>query len=193
MDTSVQPGPMADQQPRARKGWHARLMHRFDCFAGIATRGAGSPAAFALAVLTVALWAITGPMFGFSETWQLVINTGTTIITFLMVFLIQQSQNKDALAVHLKLNELLASHKLASNRLVSIEDLDEEELKKLAVFYRRLSELSERDGGIGETHDVEDAHANQATKQAIKRQAGRAADSAAREDEDATAPQAPRG
>ncbi len=107
MDTSIDPGPMADQNPQRRKGWHARLMHRFDCFAGVATRGAGSPTAFALAVLTVAVWAITGPMFGFSETWQLVINTGTTIITFLMVFLIQQSQNKDSLAIHLKLNELL--------------------------------------------------------------------------------------
>ncbi|CAG9179201.1 low affinity iron permease family protein [Cupriavidus respiraculi] len=188
MDTSMESPPRANQETASRKGWHARLMHRFDCFAGIATRGAGSPTAFALAVLTVALWAVTGPMFGFSETWQLVINTGTTIITFLMVFLIQQSQNKDSLAIHLKLNELLASHKLASNRLVAIEDLDEEELKKLAVFYRRLSELSERDGGIDETHDVEDAHANQA----IKREASRLADRLAKVDEDAVEPSAPR-
>jgi low affinity Fe/Cu permease len=187
MDTPTKPDAPTIQEAPRRQGWHARLMHRFDCFAGIATRGAGSPLAFALAALTVALWAITGPMFGYSETWQLVINTGTTIITFLMVFLIQQSQNKDSLAIHLKLNELLASHKLASNRLVSIEDLDEEELKKLAVFYRRLSELSERDGGIGDTHEVEDAHANQA----IKREASRLKDRLARVDEDATEPLTP--
>ncbi len=88
-----------------------RLMHWFDRFAGAATRHAGSPAAFALAVFVVLAWAVTGPMFEYSENWQLVINTGTTIVTFLMVFLIQQSQNKDAVAVHLKLNELLASHR----------------------------------------------------------------------------------
>jgi low affinity Fe/Cu permease len=187
MDTSIKRETVVEKETPPRQGWHAQLMHRFDCFAGIATRGAGSPLAFALAVLTVALWAITGPMFGFSETWQLVINTGTTIITFLMVFLIQQSQNKDSLAIHLKLNELLASHKLASNRLVSIEDLDEEDLKKLAVFYRRLSELSERDGGIDRTHEVEDAHANQA----LKREASRLADRPAKVDDDATEPAAP--
>ncbi len=83
-----------------------RIMHLFDHFAGAATRHAGSPAAFVLAVLVVVIWALTGPIFGYSETWQLIINTGTTIITFLMVFLIQQSQNKDSMAVHLKLNEL---------------------------------------------------------------------------------------
>lgn len=140
------------------------LMHRFDRFAGAATRRAGSPAAFVLAVAVVLAWAITGPMFDYSETWQLVINTGTTIVTFLMVFLIQQSQNKDAVAVHLKLNELLASHREASNMLVSIEDLDEEELHQLAAFYRHLAELADKEGGIKASHSLDEACLNQAAK-----------------------------
>ncbi|HEY4296377.1 MAG TPA: low affinity iron permease family protein, partial [Paraburkholderia sp.] len=89
----------------------------FDAFASSVTRLAGSPIAFGLAVITVLVWAVTGPLFHFSDGWQLVINTGTTIITFLMVFMIQQSQNKDSVAVHLKLNELLASHRAANNQL----------------------------------------------------------------------------
>jgi low affinity Fe/Cu permease len=96
-------------------------------------------------------------MFHFSETWQMVINTGTTIVTFLMVFLIQQSQNKDSVAVHIKLNELLASHELASNRVVSIEDLDEADLGRLREFYCRLAALAEQDGGIKQSHSLDDA------------------------------------
>ena len=84
-------------------------------------------------------WLITGPLFGFSNTWQLVINTGTTIVTFLMVFLIQRSQNKDALAVQLKLNELVAAMKGASNRLIDVEDLSEDELAALHAHYRKLA------------------------------------------------------
>ncbi len=132
----------------------SRLMHRFDRFAGAATRYAGSPAAFVLAVIVVVAWALTGPMFAYSETWQLVINTGTTIVTFLMVFLIQQSQNKDAVAVHLKLNELLAS----------IENLDEAELRQLVTFYRHLAELADKEGGIKSSHSLDEAHLNQAAK-----------------------------
>lgn len=148
-----------------RHGWRRRVMHSFEWFAGHATRGAGSPIAFAMAVGVVILWAVTGPMFNYSETWQLVINTATTIITFVMVFLIQQAQNKDSLAVHLKLNELLASHRHASSRLVSIEDLDEEDLKKLAAFYRQLSELAERESDIAETHGLDDALQTHVAKQ----------------------------
>ena len=96
------------------------------------TRWAGSPTAFCVALLTVAAWAAVGPLFHFSENWQLVINTGTTIVTFLMVFLIQQSQNKDSVAVHLKLNELLAANREASNRMIGIEDLDEQDLREVA-------------------------------------------------------------
>src|SRR5262245_2903409 len=95
------------------------------------TRWAGSSMAFALAVLVIAVWLISGPIFRFSDTWQLVINTGTTVVTFLMVFLIQRSQNKESLAVQLKLNELVAAVEGASNRLVDIEDLEEDELEAL--------------------------------------------------------------
>ena len=144
-----------------------RLFHLFDRFAGAATRQAGSPFAFALAVFVVVAWAITGPLFGFSETWQLVINTGTTIVTFLMVFLIQQSQNKDALAVHLKLNELLASHREASNHLVAIEELDEEELRQLVKFYRHLADLADEEGDVKCSHSIDEANENHAEKKRV--------------------------
>ena len=111
----------------------------FDAFASTVTRLAGSPVAFGVAAITVLVWAVTGPLFHFSDGWQLVINTGTTIITFLMVFLIQQSQNKDSVAVHLKLNELLASHRAASNQLIGIEDASEDDLRRLAAAYLQLA------------------------------------------------------
>lgn len=149
---------------RSGSGKHASVLHLFDRFAGAATRRAGSPTAFVLALAVVVAWAITGPMFGYSETWQLVINTGTTIVTFLMVFLIQQSQNKDAVAVHLKLNELLASHREASNMLVSIEDMDEEELRQLVMFYRHLAELADKEDGIKSSHSLDEARENHAAK-----------------------------
>jgi low affinity Fe/Cu permease len=129
----------------------------FERFAARASRASGSSAGFVLAALAVVVWAISGPMFGFSQTWQLVINTGTTIVTFLMVFLIQHAQNKDSRAVHLKLNELIASHEYASNRLVAIEDLDEESLGKLHAFYCRLAELAEQEGGLKVSHSVDEA------------------------------------
>jgi low affinity Fe/Cu permease len=100
-----------------------KLQVFFHRFANAVTRISGRPVASVMAFLLIIVWAITGPFFGFSNTWQLVINTGTTIITFLMVFVIQQSQNKDTMAVQLKLNELIASQKNASNRLIDIEDL----------------------------------------------------------------------
>ena len=110
----------------------------FDKLASKITRLAGSPFSAIMALLVIIVWLITGPIFGFSDTWQLVINTGTTIVTFIMVFIIQQSQNKDTTAIHLKLNELIASEKKASNRLISVEDLTEEELIVLKKFYSRL-------------------------------------------------------
>src|SRR6476661_9570785 len=111
----------------------------FNRFSNAVTKATGKPAAFLLAFLVIIVWAVTGPIFHYSDTWQLVINTGTTIITFLMVFLIQQSQNKDSVALHLKLNELLASHRRASNQLIGIEDASEEELRRLAAAYLRLA------------------------------------------------------
>lgn len=134
----------------------------FDRFAGAITRAAGSPWTFMSAVIVVLVWAVSGPLLGYSESWQLVINTGTTIVTFLMVFLIQQSQNKDSLAIHIKLNELLASQQNASNRTISVEEMDEEDLQTLREFYFKLSQLAQKEGGIKSTHsldDADDAHA----------------------------------
>ncbi|MEO8670790.1 MAG: low affinity iron permease family protein [Tahibacter sp.] len=144
---------------KSAKGSNAKIHSHgiFDRLASHVTRAVGSPTAFCLAILVVVVWAASGPLFGYSETWQLVINTGTTIITFLMVFVIQQSQNKDSIAIHLKLNELLASHKEASNRLVSVEDLDETELRTLREFYCRLAELAARDGGVKRSHSLDEA------------------------------------
>jgi low affinity Fe/Cu permease len=113
----------------------------FDRFSDWAVYFTGSAGAFIGASLLVIIWAATGPMFKFSETWQMVINTGTTIITFLMVFLIQKAQNKDSKAIQIKLNELIASHGNASNRIVDIEDLTEDELDQLHKFYEKLGKL----------------------------------------------------
>jgi low affinity Fe/Cu permease len=129
----------------------------FEKFSSIVTKATGKPLAFALAVFLIVAWAITGPLFGFSDTWQLVINTGTTIITFLMVFVIQQSQNKDTLALHLKLNELIAASATASNRLVDVEDISADELETLKKFYIKLSELAKKEGDIHATHSVDEA------------------------------------
>jgi low affinity Fe/Cu permease len=121
------------------------------------TQWAGSSWAFAMAALVVVVWLVTGPLFGFSDTWQLVINTGTTIITFLMVFLIQRAQNKDALAIQLKLDELVAAVQGASNRLISVEDLSERELNALHRHYHRLAEIAKRDGDLLQSHSVDEA------------------------------------
>lgn len=125
----------AECEPKSRPGKAGKvnpISHFFDRFASQVTKRAGSPVAFGIALIAVVVWALSGPAFGFSETWQLVINTGTTIITFLMVFLIQQSQNKDSEALHLKLDELLIAVKGADEQLVDAERLDEEKLLALA-------------------------------------------------------------
>ncbi|UPL20631.1 low affinity iron permease family protein [Alcaligenes faecalis] len=111
----------------------------FDCFAKTVTRFAGSPIMFSVAVLAVLVWALSGPYFNYSETWQLIINTGTTIITFLMVFLIQQNQNKDSKALHIKLDELIISLTDANERLIDVEELDEKQLKKLETYYSSIA------------------------------------------------------
>ncbi len=102
-------------------------------------------------------WALTGPIFGFSDTWQLVINTGTTIVTFLMVFLIQQSQNKDSLAIQLKLNELVAALDGASNRLIDVEGLSEHDMQVLHAHYGRLAAMAKESADIGESHSIDEA------------------------------------
>ena len=139
----------------------ARFFSRISTYV---TRKAGSPVVSIIAFILVLLWALTGPFFHYSNTWQLVINTSTTIITFLMVFIIQQSQNKDTAAIHLKLNELIASHEKASNRLVDIEDLTEEELILLKKYYVELSDKAEKERDLYSSHSMDEAEANHETK-----------------------------
>jgi low affinity Fe/Cu permease len=130
---------------------------KFEKMSAAVTRATGSSTAFMIALAVILTWGVTGPLFKFSDTWQLVINTGTTIVTFLMVFLIQQSQNKDSLAIQLKLNELIACEERASNRLIDVEDLSQEELEILKKFYIRLSELAEQENDLFSSHSVDEA------------------------------------
>jgi low affinity Fe/Cu permease len=129
----------------------------FDRFATKVTKATGSTPVFIGALAVVIIWAVSGPIFNYSETWQLVINTGTTIITFLMVFLIQKAQNKDSLAIQIKLNELVASHNHASNRLVDVEDLSEEEMEILERYYRKLNALSKNERSLTLSHSIDEA------------------------------------
>ena len=129
----------------------------FENFSSTVTRAAGSTPAFIIAFLLIVIWAITGPFFHFSETWQLVINTGTTIITFLMVFLIQKSQNKDSLAIQLKLNELVAAHEFASNRLINVENMSEEDLKVIQKYYSHLNIITSKEESLQQSHSIEEA------------------------------------
>jgi low affinity Fe/Cu permease len=129
----------------------------FDRISTVVTRAAGRPAASLIAFSLVLIWALCGPIFDFSDTWQLVINTSTTIITFLMVFIIQQSQNKDTLALQLKLNELIACQQHASNRLIDIEDLTEDELIVLKKFYVKLADLAEKENDLYSSHSLDEA------------------------------------
>jgi low affinity Fe/Cu permease len=129
----------------------------FEKFSTKATKVTGSPAAFLIAVVMIMAWGLTGPIFGYSDTWQLVINTSTTIVTFLMVFLIQQSQNKDTIALQLKLNELIACSDKASNRLIDIEDLTDDELQVLKKFYIKLAELACKENNLHASHSLDEA------------------------------------
>jgi low affinity Fe/Cu permease len=121
------------------------------------TKAAGSTPAFIVALIIVIVWAISGPFFHYSENWQLVINTGTTIITFLMVFLIQKGQNKDSLAIQLKLNELVAAHEFASNRLVNVENMSEEDLKVIQKYYASLSKMTRKEESLQQSHSIDEA------------------------------------
>ena len=142
----------------------SRLGRGFERFAHAISRFAGSTKAFIGAAAIVLLWGLTGPLFHYSNTWQLVINTGTTVVTFLMVFLIQRSQNKEALAVQLKLNEIVAALQGASNRLVNVEDLNEGDLEVLHNHYRSLAELARRDVDIRQSHSLDEADARHRQK-----------------------------
>jgi low affinity Fe/Cu permease len=135
----------------------SRLGQRLERLSHAVTGWAGSSWAFAIAAAIILAWLISGPLFHFSDTWQLVINTGTTIVTFLMVFLIQRTQNKDSLAIQLKLNEIVAAIPGASNRLIDVEDLSEAELMKLHQFYGRLAELAKHEADLLRSHSIEEA------------------------------------
>ena len=148
---------MAKKQKARGYGWLERMARR-------GTEWTGSSMAFGGAVAVVIGWALLGPLFQFSDTWQLVINTGTTIVTFLMVFLIQRAQNKEALAIHLKLNEIVAALQGASNRLINVEDLTEEEVQLLHRHYQRLGELAQRDASLTQSHSIEEAETRSVAK-----------------------------
>jgi low affinity Fe/Cu permease len=151
-------------------------------FSHQATKATGTSMAFVLAVTVVVVWLITGPIFGYSDTWQLVINTGTTIITFLMVFLIQRAQNKDAVAIHLKLNEIVAALEGASNRLIDVEDLSEAEIDALRKYYSRLIELARKDDVLTKTHSIEEAASRHGTKYKRKAKSSRSENSTVKEE-----------
>jgi len=142
---------METQTEKLRKNEKARdffcmVSDAFRVFARRSSIALGSAWAFAGAVLVILVWVLTGPMFHFSDTWQLVINTATTIVTFLMVFLIQNTQNRDAKAVHLKLDEVIRALKGARNQLVDLENLSDQELKKLEEQFKSMRKRAEKDG-----------------------------------------------
>lgn len=143
----------------------------FEKFSNRVTKWAGSSYAFSGAFFVIILWAASGPFFDYSETWQLVINTGTTIITFLMVFLIQKAQNKDSKAIQLKLNELIAADERASNRMVDLEDMTEAELDRLHKFYEKLSDLAEREDDIHTSRSIDAATVYNKIKEAKRKSA----------------------
>ena len=138
------------------------MRNAFRIFARSSSSILGSAWAFIVAILIIVVWAITGPMFHFSDTWQLIINTGTTIVTFLMVFLIQNTQNRDAKAVHLKLDELIRAVHGARNRLVDLEKLSDEELTKLEREFGRVHRMAEHTGGTSEPSPRSTARARRA-------------------------------
>jgi low affinity Fe/Cu permease len=142
------------------------VLARFASWVAAAT---GTTTAFIIAASVVILWGLTGPLFKYSDTWQLVINTSTTIVTFLMVFLIQRSQNKESLAVQLKLNEIVAAIEGASNHLISVEDLSEQELETLHAHYRKLAEMAKTTANLTESHSIEEAEARHELKRARRK------------------------
>ena len=147
-----------------------KISRVLELFSLKATKATGTSTAFILALSVLLVWAVTGPFFNFSDTWQLVINTGTTIVTFLMVFLIQRTQNKDALAIHMKLNEIVAALEGASNRLIDVEDLTEEDIETLHKHYRRLVAMAKQDLKLTQSHSIEEAEARHNIKHGTHRQ-----------------------
>jgi low affinity Fe/Cu permease len=135
-----------------------RKQNFFENLSAHVTRATGSNAGFLIALALVIIWAALGPAFAFSDTWKWVISIGTSMITFLMVFLLQKSQNKDSLAIQLKLNELLAAHEFASNRLVNVEGMTEDEMKTIQKYYSRLSEFAKKENKMQQSHSIDGSH-----------------------------------
>lgn len=152
--------------PRRKQSKLGRMLEQFS---QKATKATGTSQAFIIALAVIVVWVLTGPLFDFSDTWQLVINTGTTIVTFLMVFLIQRTQNKDALAIHLKLNEIVAALEGASNRLIDVESLTEEEIETLHRYYRELATMAKKDLSVTQSHSIEEARSRHGVKHAKHR------------------------
>jgi low affinity Fe/Cu permease len=146
-----------------------KLSEMLERFSLMATHATGTSSAFIIAMAVIVVWGLTGPLFSFSDTWQLVINTGTTIVTFLMVFLIQRTQNKDALAIHLKLNEMVAALEGASNRLIDVEDFTEEEIQTLHKYFQELARMAKKDLSLTQSHSIEEAEARHQVKHARHR------------------------
>ena len=143
--------PLANSKQPGRGGFLERFSMR-------ATEWTGSSLAFGVALAIIVVWILTGPLFGFSDTWQLVINTGTTIVTFLMVFLIQRAQNKESKIVQLKLSEIVAALQGASNRLIDVESLSERELEVLHRHYQQLARLAAEESDLLTSHSIDEAH-----------------------------------
>jgi low affinity Fe/Cu permease len=143
---AIHTGPKEAKRNQQERDFFCIIRDAFRCFAQRASVLLGSAWAFCGAVLVIFVWLVTGPTFHFSDTWQLIINTATTVVTFLMVFLIQNTQNRDAKAMHLKLDELIRALKGARNQLVDLEDLSDEELKKLEEQFQRMRKRAENDG-----------------------------------------------
>jgi low affinity Fe/Cu permease len=145
-------GKAANHKEQAPRSFRCKVNDLFRAFSRNIAHAVGSAWAFILAITIVVVWAATGRMFHFSDTWQLIINTGTTIVTFLMVFLIQNTQNRDGKAIQLKLDELIRALRGARNKLVNLEDLSDEELQKLHEEFQRLHKRSgETDTGTAKT------------------------------------------
>ncbi len=168
----MEKNPDAEQDDQREESGSA-VSESLGRFSTAVTRWTGRSQAFALALGIILVWAVTGPMFGYSNTWQLVINTGTTIVTFLMVFLIQRTQNKDGMAIQLKLNEIVAAIQGASNRLIDVESLSERELNILHRHFERLARMAEDDAEVGVSHSVEEAEMRHSEKKEGRRPAGR--------------------
>jgi low affinity Fe/Cu permease len=162
------PGARPDRWQRMLTGVRRRrrpFTSVLERLSGYVTAWAGSSPAFAIALALILIWALTGPIFGFSNSWQLMINSTTTIVTFLMVFLIQRTQNKDSHAIHLKLNEIVAALEGASNRLINCEDLTESEVQLLHRHYGHLAQLSKDAGSLRDSHSIEQAGTRHVSKQ----------------------------